>query len=405
MRQFELQTMEPTSHLTSRLAITATSRRRRRLAWRNLVQFYVLSLVCIILRCINALAAKGSHNSKRVVVVEPFGMGDLIALEPLTTTLHENGWRVTVMGQERWRPVLSEVDWISVPKSWHEMTISELVGFARKLLRTSRPEYRGSVGIDPRGNISSITLLLLLGCKEVFTLDHYEGTTTRIPYGVAHRAVHETASVMRWELALQFLHAFHIPNPQNRPPQAEHLRGTVSVDSKQVGLISVAPWAGKRWIAERWAMVIQYLRENGYQPVTICGPGQKAEALAAIGTEDVPVLEAASVPSLAQTIAGCAAVLTIDSGPMHLAGALNVPVVALFGTGQLPMWAPFSRHARIVTSPGFWEQNGDSVNVHPVGKNAALGQQGMSQISSDSVIQAFQELWEQVNSPNDRKPI
>jgi ADP-heptose:LPS heptosyltransferase len=42
------------------------------------------------------------------------------------------------------------------------------------------------------------------------------------------------------------------------------------------------------------------------------------------------------------------AVITNDTGPMHFAAALGVPMVALFGPTSVTKWAPLSERARIL---------------------------------------------------------
>jgi len=383
---------------TGSAAPASRIKQRIQSAWWNVLQFYVLYLVCIFFRCAHCIFAAAFQAHPRVIVAEPFGMGDVIALEPLVANLRQGGWEVTFLGQERWRPIMSDVAWIGVPKPWPEMGVLGFVRFACKLARTRNSEYRGTTGVDPRGDIRSILILLLLGCKNVITLDYYEGLKLKIPPGIAKRNVHASSSTMQWELALQFSQALGIQHQAKRPPQVEHLRGNVQAKSKQVGIIPVAPWAGKRWVAEKWSEVICELRKSGFDPVIICGPGQEREAIVAIGMEGIRVLGAKCIPDLAEKIAGCEVIITVDSGPMHLASALNVPLVALYGTGQLPRWAPFSRNARVVTSPTFWQNMADPVNVHPIERNASLGQYAMSQISSESVIRAFREVLNQVDS-------
>jgi heptosyltransferase-2 len=59
-----------------------------------------------------------------------------------------------------------------------------------------------------------------------------------------------------------------------------------------------------------------------------------------------------TLPETAAVMARCRAAVATDSGPMHMADALGVPLVALFGAkNPLPLWAPLSPGARVVTHP------------------------------------------------------
>lgn len=99
-----------------------------------------------------------------------------------------------------------------------------------------------------------------------------------------------------------------------------------------VGVHPGAAWNTKRWLPERYAALCARLREEGLTPVLIGGAGDKAlaagiarqsGALDLTGQTDLNGLKA-----LMGRLQLC---VTNDSGPMHLAAAAGVPVVAIFG--------------------------------------------------------------------------
>jgi ADP-heptose:LPS heptosyltransferase len=89
----------------------------------------------------------------------------------------------------------------------------------------------------------------------------------------------------------------------------------------------------KRWDADRWREVIGRLSADGFQPV-LCGAPREAAELEQLAGSDrsVPVFTADDgILSLAALFSRARLFVAIDSGAMHLAASLNVPVVALFG--------------------------------------------------------------------------
>jgi heptosyltransferase-2 len=101
-----------------------------------------------------------------------------------------------------------------------------------------------------------------------------------------------------------------------------------------VGLHPGARWPGKRWPAEHFIQLGQRLMEERKAQILVFGgPGE--EDLAAQVAEGIgPNVSLASGLSLGQLMAlisSCALFVTNDSGPMHMATALDVPVVAIFG--------------------------------------------------------------------------
>ncbi|MCK5505230.1 MAG: glycosyltransferase family 9 protein, partial [Thermodesulfovibrionia bacterium] len=100
-------------------------------------------------------------------------------------------------------------------------------------------------------------------------------------------------------------------------------------------IVPSARWASKRWPAENFAQLIKKLSI----PCIITGSkGDKKRVQKIIGllskkTSDkiIDLCGKTDLKELAALLAGAKAVVTNDTGPMHIAAALNVPVVAIFG--------------------------------------------------------------------------
>lgn len=90
----------------------------------------------------------------------------------------------------------------------------------------------------------------------------------------------------------------------------------------------------KHWGDQRYGELADRLRADGYDVVFLTSPGerQQAAAIAENCTEDIPMTgQDGDVLHLAAAISHCSIVVTNDSGPLHLAAALAVPTVSIFG--------------------------------------------------------------------------
>lgn len=89
--------------------------------------------------------------------------------------------------------------------------------------------------------------------------------------------------------------------------------------------------------------------------VVVCpGPGEEAAAAAAApGAVALPGL---GLGAYAAVLAGAAAVLANDSGPMHLAAAVDAPVLGVFGLGEPARTRPWSPRAAIVGDAAGWPE-------------------------------------------------
>ncbi len=108
----------------------------------------------------------------------------------------------------------------------------------------------------------------------------------------------------------------------------------------------------KQWPEERWIRLAGNLTEQGLQPVLTGGPGDEGAtqelAAACAGRSLAGEL---SVSELAGLLHGAALVVSVDTGVMHMASALRVPLVSLHGPTAPPRWGPLSAEAVAVASP------------------------------------------------------
>ncbi|HEX8170073.1 MAG TPA: lipopolysaccharide heptosyltransferase II [Thermoanaerobaculia bacterium] len=89
----------------------------------------------------------------------------------------------------------------------------------------------------------------------------------------------------------------------------------------------------KRWGDARYVDVINRLREEGFDVVLLTSPREREQAEKISTTcNGVPMVgHDGDVLELASAMAHCAAIITNDSGPLHVAAALSVPSVSIFG--------------------------------------------------------------------------
>lgn len=89
----------------------------------------------------------------------------------------------------------------------------------------------------------------------------------------------------------------------------------------------------KHWGDARYIETINRLRLEGFDVVLLTSPGERPQAEKIATTcNGVPMVgHDGDVLELAAAISQCAAMITNDSGPLHVAAALSVPTVSIFG--------------------------------------------------------------------------
>lgn len=118
----------------------------------------------------------------------------------------------------------------------------------------------------------------------------------------------------------------------------------------------------KTWPADRFAAAIAHLHERHQLPTLLIGHQSEQDYIASVHALLSPSLppsvspspylgQTGDLPLLAALIAASALYLGNDTGALHLAAAVDVPVVAVFGGGTWPRFIPAARRGIAVVHP------------------------------------------------------
>ncbi len=127
--------------------------------------------------------------------------------------------------------------------------------------------------------------------------------------------------------------------------------------SRRVVLVPCSRWATKNWPAEKFIELGRKLSE-ARPDVTIFLAGSPADAGVCRGIEEgmggrvVNLCGKTSLVELGGILKSANLVITVDSGPMHMAAAIGVPVLAVFGATDPVRTGPFGKPHRVVTFEG-----------------------------------------------------
>jgi ADP-heptose:LPS heptosyltransferase len=106
-------------------------------------------------------------------------------------------------------------------------------------------------------------------------------------------------------------------------------------------------WETKRWPTERFAGLVPLLRERyGLASVLIGGPDVAGMSGRIPGT--INLGGRTSLRELCALIEGASLVVANDSGPMHIAAAMNRPLVTVFGPTNPVRTGPYQRMGSVV---------------------------------------------------------
>jgi heptosyltransferase II len=148
------------------------------------------------------------------------------------------------------------------------------------------------------------------------------------------------------------------PDASLRCPEEWHGRGRALLgsDGPWLGLNPGASFgAAKRWLPERYGAVGDLVsRRVGAKVVLVGGTAERAladEIANGMATKPRILTGETTLPELLGVLSCLDGFVTNDSGPMHLAAALGVRQVAVFGSTDWRETAPFTERATLVREP------------------------------------------------------
>ena len=160
-------------------------------------------------------------------------------------------------------------------------------------------------------------------------------------------------------------------------------------------VIGVSPGAAygtaKRWLPERFAAAAAVLAREKHAAVSVFGSAGEsglcervAEEIRTCGVEAQSLAGRTSLAEFVRLAARCMLFLTNDSGAMHVAAALGVPTVAVFGPTNARATAPLGARVRLVREP---------VECSPcLLRECPIDHRCMTRVSADLVVAAALEL-------------
>jgi lipopolysaccharide heptosyltransferase I len=290
----------------------------------------------------------------RVLIVRLGSLGDLIHALPAVAAM-----------RDAWPD--AEIDWVVerahadllalVPMLSQVIVLGERT--ARGWLEVLRPlrARRYDVAIDLQGLVKSAAIARLSGARRVVGFDRASLRepaarwlyTQSVAVGEGRHVIDKNLALVRAVLSSEpggfspREHAFPLRVPAS--PALASLRAQGVADF--VVLNPGAAWPNKRWPPESFAAVARAVRAtHGWTSVVLWGPGEQsiAESIVA-ASEGAAVMAPATTFGDLLAIARSAKIFVSgDTGPLHLAGAVGAPIVAVFGPTTPARNGPWDDH-------------------------------------------------------------
>ena len=342
----------------------------------------------------------------RILIVRLGAMGDVVHALPAVTALRAAlptahiGWAI----KARWAPLLCAaavtsdgcdqgrgahmplVDAIHFvnTRSWRAAPFSgETWAEARGTFAAMRATRYDAV-LDFQGSVKSAAVAALSGAARRIgnARPREKGAAMFYSHPVKVHAAHVVEQALELASSITPHHLHYLPPTLPLDPAAERWaeqelarRGVKTFALLHPG----AGWGAKRWPAARYGEVAHALAGRGVTPLVNHGPDEQAlahEVTRASGGAAAAL--ACSISELIALTRRAKLVIGGDTGPLHLAAALEVPIVALYGPTDPRRTGPFGTREIVLRSE-------TSATSH---KRKDAPDPGLLAITADQVIAA-----------------
>ena len=249
-------------------------------------------------------------------------------------------------------------------------------------------EQRNKVAVDFQGAIKSALAARASGAAEIYGFAQPRESAAKLWYTsqvnataahVIDQNLQLASAVARKTLAAE---RFELPHS----PEADDwcLRTLDERRLKQFVLLNPGSgWGAKCWPKEKYMEVARKLGKTGLRSLINFGPGEEPLAQSiATGSEGAAEAVSCSLSQLIALIRRSALFIGGDTGPMHLAAALKVPIVALFGPTDPARNGPYWKPAIVL-------RNESSITSY---KHVAQTDAGLQAITVEAVMSAAAQL-------------
>jgi heptosyltransferase-1 len=351
--------------------------------------------------------AEGGAHIERVLIVRLSAMGDVIHTLPAAQAVREAFPNAMIdwLIEERWAELLCSpgtprrgrrsaqrplADWVHTVdlRGWRKslFAISTLQHIAR--LWNDVRSARYDIAVDLQGAIRSAVLARWSGARVVLGAAEPRESPASLWY--TRRVIARGAHVIEQNLSLaRAITGTELKVARVQVPRDEDVEQRIGQRLTEAGvgefaiLNPGAGWGAKRWPAERYGRVAQALAAQGVRSILNYGPGEEELVRETETASDGAALKMkCSITELIALTRRARLFIGGDTGPMHLAAALQVPVVAIFGPTDPARNGPYGTRSIVLRNPA-------SPTTHA---RRPEPDEGLLSIGADTVVDAARRL-------------
>jgi heptosyltransferase-1 len=302
-------------------------------------------------------------------------MGDIIHTLPAVARIKQShaGSHVTWLVEPRWAPLLEGNPFVDRVIPLRRQSLAGLLE-TRRELRAARFDF----AVDFQGLLKSAVAGAAARPVRFFGFHQSQVRERLAAWFYSDKTMSRSAHVVDRNLELAAACGGSVVEPWEPvfPLPAGCAEGALP-PGDFVLASPLAGWGSKEWpMAHYGALAARLRRELGI-PLVLDGPPG-----ADFSAAEAAIAHYASLPGLIHATRRAAAVVGVDSGPLHLAAALSKPGVAIFGPTDPARNGPYGGSLRVL-------RTGSAATTY---KRGAATDPSMTNVSPDEVFEALRAM-------------
>ena len=285
---------------------------------------------------------------KKILIIKPRGIGDVVLSTILLDNLkaHYKDAKIDYLTEPFTKPVVENLADVNKVLTMEKNELSLKVA-----LRLRKEKY--NLIIDSWSNPRTAQITFFSGVKYRVGYSYRGRKYAYNLQATSDKGIHHTA-----EHNLELLKPLSI-NVVSKKIQFSLRNDEINFAKKYfqenfpnnklvVGIIPAGGWSSKRCDAEKWVEICgAILKEYDVSFLILWGPGDEkdSEFIRENLKEKAVVAPETTIREMAALINECEIVVANDSGPMHIAAALEIPTLGIFGPTDPKAHGPYSHNS------------------------------------------------------------
>lgn len=306
-------------------------------------------------------------NPKKILTIQLDGIGDVLLSTPAIKELKNNfpNAKIDVLVADHSKEILILNPNIDKVIIYNSILLYKKYRSFKQLMKNlsliSKLKGRNyDVIIDLRADIRSILVAWLIGGKNRISQDIRSGgflLTHTVPYkGLVHE-VERKLDIIKFITKREIenepkLETYWQKNDEQRIKKILERKNIKNF----VIIHPLVPWKPREWPKERFAKVADWIIENKDLDIIFVGSKEEKEEI----NEIISLMKTkkkqkahnfaslVTIKQLAALIKKAKLFLGNDSGIMHIADAVEIPLIALFGPQDPRRYGPISKNSRVI---------------------------------------------------------